>query len=200
MHSTSPRSHSILSPGVQHFPFSVLPPNHHKESVSFFPHKWRFYTNVVPQQETVQCGIEEPFIKLKRINAFLSAKALHVSQLKQFIKGEGFLFKMQVKPNYPTWNLKLFVWDQNWMKQLPQHHVLKCQCMGFVGKEATGKRGRFWSLTSQASTVSSFLGQGSWSATKDLPSRACHDFNFHNKGCEQPFSENLLPAVCCWAF
>lgn len=104
---------------------------------------------MVPQQETIQYGIKEPFIKLKRINAFLSAKALHVSQLKQFIKGEGFLFKIQVKPNYPTWNLKLFVWDQNWIwgKQLPQYHVLERQCMDFVDKEATGKRERFWCLT-----------------------------------------------------
>lgn len=70
--------------------------------MSAFPHKWRFYTNVVPQQETIHYSIKEPFLKLKRINAFLSAKALHVSQLKQFIKGQGFLFKMQVKSNYPT--------------------------------------------------------------------------------------------------
>lgn len=74
-----------------------------KESVSFFPHKWKFYTNVVPQQETIQYSMKEPFIKLKRINAFLSAKAPHVSQLKQFMKRPGFfLFKMQVESNYPT--------------------------------------------------------------------------------------------------
>lgn len=131
-----------------------------------------------PQQETIQDGIKEPFIKLKRINAFLSAKALHVSQLKQFIKGEGFLFKIQVKPNYPTWNLKLFVWDQNWMKQLPQYHVLECQCMNSVDKEATGKRERFWCLTSQASAVCNFLGQGNWSATKDHGQQSLSWFQF----------------------
>lgn len=156
---------------------------------------------MVPQQEAIQYGIKEPFIKLKRINAFLSAKALHVSQLKQFIKGEGFLFKIQVKPNYPTWNLKLFVWDQNWMEQLPQYHGLECRCRDFVDKEATGKRERFWCLKSQASTLfATFWARVAEAQQRTMPSRACHDFSFHNEGCEQPFSENLLPAVCHWAF
>lgn len=85
-------------------------------------------------------------------------------------------------------------------KQLPQYHVLECQCMDFVDQEATGKRERFWCLTSPASIVCSFWAGVAEVQQSTTSNRACHDSNFHNEGREKPFSGNLLPAVCRRAF
>lgn len=55
------------------------------------------------------------------------------------------------------------------MEQLPQYHVLECQCMDFVDKEGTGKRGRFWCLTSQASTLFAAF----WGRVAEVQQRTC---------------------------